>query len=327
MTNRTRSVCFRLLVLAAIFAGVALIGLSFWRILFAPVDTSRINRQFIGITYGSVSKTQTMNVYLPNEGIAPYPTIMVIHGGGFMMGDATSGDLAGMFTALDRGYAIASVNYRLSGEATFPAAVSDVRAAVRYLKANAYRYDLDVDRLAVWGVSAGGNLAAMVGTTPNVEGLNGDNLENLEYDSSVRAVIDWFGPIEFLEMDRQFEELGINPVLGKTDRPGSPESRYVGKVISEDPDLTHMAAPSSYLDTLDPTTAPRFFIQHGTADANVPCTQSENFAKELKVAIGSDKVIFHALEGAGHGTPEFSSEPNLDLVFEFLETALRALSP
>ena len=325
MTYSNRSFRIRILVIAAILFGA--IAFLILRRVFAPVDTSHIDRKYIDVRYGNVSETQTVNIYLPNVGAGPFPTIVVIHGGGFMMGNATSGELADMFTGLDRGFAIASVNYRLSGEATFPAAVSDVRAAVRFLKSNADRYNLDSDRLAVWGASAGGNLAAMVGTTPHVDALNGDNLENLEFDSSVRAVVDWFGPIRFLEMDQQFATLGIEPMLGKTDRAGSPESRYIGKLISADPDLTRRAAPSSYIDTLEPTTAPSFFIQHGTDDANVPLLQSENLARALEAAIGIDKVSYHVIDGAGHGTSEFSSTENLDMVFTFLQRTLDVEAP
>ena len=318
----------RPIVLALLIIGVVIVLLRMsgvWNMLFGAVDTSHITTQYIDVPYSSVSDTQTVNIYLPNAqdaGNAPYPVIVVIHGGGFMSGSATSGDLADMFEGLNRGYAIASINYRLSGEATFPAAVSDVRAAVRFLKANAAKYDLDTNRMAVWGASAGANLAAMVGTTPTVDALNGDAQENLAYDSSVQAVVDWFGPIEFLAMDAQFEQLGIEPALGATDRERSPESRYIGQIISADPGLTERANPSSYIDSLDPASAPRFFIQHGTADANVPILQSENFANALTEAFGADKVVYNVLEGAGHGTEEFSTVENLDLIFAFLDETL-----
>ena len=322
----------RLIALVILIVGVAVVvwlrSSGVWNMLFGAVDTSHITTQYIDVPYSSVSETQTVNIYLPNQAEGddarggPYPVIVVIHGGGFMSGSATSGDLADMFEGLNRGYAIASINYRLSSEATFPAAVNDVRAAVRFLKANGDRYDLDTTRMAVWGASAGANLAAMVGTTPTVDALNGDAQENLEYDSSVQAVVDWFGPIEFLAMDEQFESLGIEPALGATDREESPESRYIGQIISADPERTERANPTHYIDTLDPASAPHFFIQHGTADANVPILQSENFAKALTEALGADKVVYHVLDGAGHGTEEFSTQENLDLIFAFLDETL-----
>lgn len=310
-----------LLIVIALAAGYATGMLQM--ILQLPVDTSEIDSKFENLAYGSVSETQTLNIYHPNDGEGPFPVIVVIHGGGFMMGSATSGDLSPMFEGVNRGYALASVNYRLSSEATFPAAVNDVRAAVRFLKANAEQYNLDADRMAVWGASAGANLASMVGTTAQVDALNGDTLENLDQSSAVQAVVDWFGPIEFLTMDAQFDALGIEPALGATDREGSPESRYIGTMISAEPILTNQANPTTYIDTMDPATAPQFFIQHGTADANVPILQSENFANALRSAIGDDKVAYHIIEGAGHGTDEFSTKENLDLIFGFLDGVLK----
>ncbi len=290
--------------------------------LFAPIDTSDIETQFTDVAYASTSETQTLDVYLPNEGEGPFPVIIAIHGGGFMSGNSRSRDIADAFEGLDRGYAVVSVNYRLSGEATFPAAVTDVRAAVRFLKANGDQYDLDTSRLAVWGASAGGNLASMVGTTPTTAALDGDTAENLAFDSSVQAVVNFFGPIDFLTMDEQFSTLGIEPALGATDRDDSPESRYLGQIITADPKLTSRANPASYLDSLDPGLAPAFFIQHGTDDANVPILQSADFAAALVAALGEDKVTYRTIEGAGHGTDEFSTPENLDLVFSFLDTAL-----
>ncbi len=322
-TNRYVVVGILLVVLILVVVVIQLIPDNMMNLIFqGSVDTGDINTQYIDIPYGTVSDTQTLNVYLPNDGDGPFPVIVVIHGGGFMAGNATSGDLSAMFEGLNRGYAVASINYRLSGEATFPAAVNDVRAAIRFLKANAEQYQLDMTKMAVWGPSAGGNLAAMVGTTPEVDTLNGDNRENLDYSSHVQAVVVWFGPIEFHTMDKQFETLGIEPALGATDREGSPESRYIGQIISANPELTQQAYPSTYINSLDAETAPHFFIQHGTADANIPILQSENFAAALTTVLGPNKVTYGIIEGAGHGTEEFSTEENLDLVFAFIDEAL-----
>lgn len=287
------------------------------------VDTSAIKTQYTDIPYGTVSDTQTLNIYLPNEGEGPFPVIVAIHGGGFMMGSATGGDVAAMLEGVNRGYAVVSVNYRLSGEAKFPAAVNDVRAAVRFVKANAKKYNLDANRMAVWGDSAGGNLASMIGTTANVNSLNGDNQENLEYTSAVQAVVDWFGPLEFLKMDEQFKASGITPMMGTTSNESSAESQYIGQIITADPALTAQANPGAYIDTLSADSAPSFFIEHGTADSNVPTQQSVDFANRLISAIGEEKVTLTLLEGAGHGTSEFTTQENLDAVFAFLDGILK----
>ena len=289
----------------------------------SSVDTSDIKTQYTDVAYGTVSSRQTLNIYLPNEGEGPFPVIVAIHGGAFKMGSATGGDVAAMLEGVNYGYAVVSINYRLSGEATFPAAVNDCKAAIRFIKANAPTYNLDADRIAVWGDSAGGNLAAMVGTTGNVTTLNGDNQENLDYSSAVQAVVDWFGPLNFLEMDAQFAASGITPAMGATSSETSPESQYIGQLITKDPELTQQANPATYINTMAEETAPSFLIEHGTADANVPTQQSVDFADLLIPAIGEDKVTLVLLDGAGHGTSEFTAQENLDRVFAFLDQVLK----
>jgi acetyl esterase/lipase len=289
----------------------------------SSLDTSSIKTQYSDVAYGTVAVNQTLNVYLPNEGEGPFPVIVAIHGGAFKMGSATGGDVAAMLEGVNRGYAVVSINYRLSSEAIFPAAVNDCKAAIRFIKANAEKYNLNPDKVAVWGDSAGGNLASMIGTSGNVNTLDGDNKENLDYSSSVQAVVDWFGPLDFLKMDEQFEAEGITPKFGKTSIESSPESQYIGQLITNDSELTEKANPENYISTMKAETAPSFLIQHGTADSNVPSQQSINFAAQLIEAVGDNKVKLELLEGAGHGTEEFTSKENLDKVFEFLDSILK----
>ena len=287
------------------------------------LDTSAITNQYNDVVYGAMSAAQTLNIYLPNEGEGPFPIIFAIHGGAFKMGSATGGDVAAMLEGVNRGYAVVSINYRLSGEAIFPAAVNDCKAAIRFVKANAEKYNLDPEKVAVWGDSAGGNLASMIGTTADVTALNGDNAENEAYSANVQAVVDWFGPLDFLKMDEQFVAAGITPAFGKTSSETSPESQYIGQLITIDPELTSQANPETYITNLNADTAPSFLIQHGTADANVPTQQSIDFAALLAKAIGEDKVTLELLEGAGHGTEEFTNADNLDTVFSFLDRVLK----
>ncbi len=286
-------------------------------------DVNSVQTEFLDIAYGSISSAQTLNIYLPNEGEGPFPVIVAIHGGAFKMGSATGGDVASMLEGVNRGYVVVSINYRLSGEAIFPAAVNDCKAAIRFIKANAQQYNINPDKIAVWGDSAGGNLASMVGTTGNIDTLNGANQENLSFDSKVQAVVDWFGPLDFLKMDEQFAASGITPVFGKTSSETSPESSYIGELITNNPKLTQSANPASYISTMNLESAPSFLIQHGTSDANVPVQQSIDFADQLKAYVGESKVKLVLLEGAGHGTDEFNTTENLDIVFEFLDSVLK----
>jgi len=282
-------------------------------------DDSAIKNKFLGISYSTLSETQKLNIYLPNEGEGPFPVIVAIHGGAFKMGDRTGGDLAPMLEGVNRGYAVVTVDYRLSGEAIFPAAVNDVKAAIRFIRQNSEKYGLNPDRIATWGDSAGGNLAAIAGTTGGTDELYDPLLGMTDVSDKITAVVDWFGPLDFLKMDEQFEASGINPAFGKTSAATSPESAYIGQLITEVPEKTALADPSHYVSADDPA----FFIQHGTMDANVPKEQSINFADYLKKVISEEKVTLILIEGAAHGGDQFSSNENLDLVYEFLDKYMK----
>ncbi|HEX9059545.1 MAG TPA: dockerin type I domain-containing protein, partial [Clostridia bacterium] len=198
----------------------------------SEIDTSSIKTKYINLAYGSVSKTQTLDIYLPNEGSGPFPVIIAIHGGAFLGGSSKGTDIAPMLEGgINHGYAVVSLNYRLSSEAKFPAGVNDVKAAVRFVRANASKYKLNTDKISAWGFSSGGFLVSMLGTTGNVSTLNGDTQDNLNYSSDVKAVVDWSGHIDFLTMDDQFRASGIQSAFGNTNDASSPASQLIGQLI------------------------------------------------------------------------------------------------
>jgi len=198
--------------------------------------------------------------------------------------------------------------------------VHDLKAAVRFLKAHASEYRLDATRVVAWGGSAGGNLAAMLGTTAGDAYLEGTEGET-KTSSAVQAVVDWYGPVSFSTMDAEFKALGATPKMGATSSASSPESGYIGKTVGtpEAEPLVRLANPASYIDPTDPP----FYIQHGTTDTNVPLTQSANFAGMLAASIGTGKVIFEKLEGAGHGGSAFNADANLAKIYAFMDAALK----
>lgn len=287
----------------------------------STLDASTITNKWLDVAYASASESEKLDIYLPNEGEGPFPVIIAIHGGAFMMGTKTGGDVTAMLGGLERGYAVVSVEYRLSGEAIFPAQINDIKAAIRFLRANATTYNLDPNKFATWGGSAGGSLSALAGTSGDVVALQDDSLGNADQSDRVQAAVDWFGPIYFSLMDQQFADLGLTPKMGATSSSSSPESAYLGATVgtTEAEAAVTAASPQTYISADDPA----FMIQHGTADTNIPITQSIDFSKLLTDTLGADKVIFEQLEGAGHGTSEFSTAENVAKVLDFLDSQLK----
>lgn len=271
---------------------------------------------YADVAYASVSSAQKLDLYLP-EGDGPFPLVLLVHGGAFMMGDKAAGDATtGVDQLLSLGYAVASVNYRLSGEALAPAQIQDIKAAVRFLRANAQEYKLNPAKFGAWGGSAGGSLVALLGTSCNVAELEGADLGNADQSSCVQAVVDWFGPIDFLQMDSQFSGTSCP---ANHDEANSPESMLVGAPIQDVPEKVAQVNSITYVSTDDPA----FFIEHGTADCNVPPQQSQLLYDALKSALGEEKVTLTFLEGAGHGGSQFTADANLKLVTDFFDQYLK----
>jgi acetyl esterase/lipase len=268
---------------------------------------------FTDLAYADQSEAQKLDLYIPTAGDGPFPVVVMVHGGGFMFGDKADGaGLTGVDQLLEAGYAVASINYRLSGEAIWPAQINDAKAAVRFLRANAAQYNLDPEHVGAWGASAGGNLVAMLGTTCDVTELEGADLGNADQSSCVQAVVDWFGPIDFLAMDAQFTGTACPATHDAAD---SPESMLVGAPIQTVPEIVATTNPMNYIDATD---AP-FLIQHGSADCNIPPVQG----KDLADALGADKATYTLIDGAGHGGSQFETPENLQVVLDFLNQHLK----
>ena len=274
------------------------------------------------------SSSQYMDGYLPEiKAGEKAPAILYIHGGAWMGGSAR-GCNAGFFDRLVKaGYAVFSLNYRLSSEAAFPRPMNDAKAAVRWIRAHAKELNLDPDHIGTIGDSSGGHMAGFLGTTSNLKGLMmGDIGDNAEYSSSVQAVVDLFGPMNVLTMDQQAAE-SVGSMMGRHDADGGPYSNYVGVGIASirktDPAPAQRADPGMYAHTLDPKTAPAFLIQHGTADNVVPIGSSKEFRDTVAKYIGDEKAIFESFEGAAHEDGRFFDEKNSKRVIEFLDKYLK----
>lgn len=245
---------------------------------------------------------QKLDLYLPAEG-ENRPLIVWIHGGAFRMGSKEGNENDQLpFDYVTQGYALASLNYRLSQHAIFPAQIEDCKAAVRWLRAHSAEFKLDPDRFASWGPSAGGHLAAMLGTAGHVAELEVG--AHLDFSSRVQCVVDYFGPTDFLQMDTQRLPDGMIH-----DAADSPESELVGGPIQEYPEKVARANPVTYV-TAD---SPPFLIVHGDCDPLVPYGQSLLLVDALQ-KVGGD-VTFYTVAGAGHGRFTDPKVPELTAAF------------
>lgn len=266
-----------------------------------PTSDSAVYRDLAYVDDGH--ERQRLDLYIP-PAPGPLPLIVWIHGGAFRMGDKGDRIPAEM---LAQGYAIASVNYRLSQHARWPAQIEDCKAAVRWLRAHAATYGFDPRRVASWGESAGGHLAAMLGTAGHERSL--DVGAHLDQPSDVQAVVDFFGPTDFLQMDAH------RPTDGMVhDTPDSPESQLVGGPIQERPAEVARANPITYVTAA----APPFLVVHGDRDPLVPYHQSSLLVAALEAA--GVPVRFYTVAGGRHGG--FTDPQIPPLVQQFLAAHL-----
>ncbi|MEH7098289.1 alpha/beta hydrolase [Neobacillus vireti] len=250
------------------------------------------------------------DIYLPKLKKRPLPVIIWLHGGGWRFGDRKLGpDFTQYFAS--KGYAMVSIDYRLSDEDTFPAQIHDVKTAVRWVKTIAGEYGLNGNKIGLWGSSAGGHLAAIATTTePNQ--FIGENPLYPNMTSEVQAVAIGYGPMDFLQIDEQRELYGISeedpesvqiPKDKKTSDPDSFESLFLGSPILTCTERVKEANPLTYVKA----GLPPFLIMHGLSDVAVPAHQSKLLYQEL--AEKENHVSLFLIKGLGHG---FLNRTNLD---------------
>jgi acetyl esterase/lipase len=267
------------------------------------------------IRYATSSPAQLLDLYRPSSGAGPFPTIVWIHGGGWQSGSRAS--VAQILGLVCQGYAIASIDYRLSGEAVFPAQIHDVKAAIRFLRANATTHNLDANRFVAAGSSAGGHLAALAGVSRGVAALEDLSLGNATVSSAVQAVIDWYGPSDLAQMDAQLLAQGCGAGRAHHNDADSGESRLLGCALP-DCDRARLAAvnPITYVDRDDPP----FMILHGDLDCTVPTAQSRLLGDAL---VAARRCPWQGtVVGAAHGGPAWTSPEVQATSVSFLRAAL-----
>jgi acetyl esterase/lipase len=249
---------------------------------------------------------QHLDLFVPKEGAGPFPLVVWIHGGGWQSGSRAGA--GGVLRLTPFGYAAASIDYRLTDVAKFPAQIEDCKAAIRWLRAHAAQYRIDPDRIGVWGASAGGHLVALLGTTGNTREF--DVGANLDVSSRVQAVCDFYGPSDFLATINSPNAHVLNTADG-------PVGKLLGGPPSEMADAARRASPVTYVAK---DNAP-FLIVHGTLDPTVPPTQSQ-ILYDMLMQTGVEAQL-HFIPGAKHGGPEFSTPEVNAMIRAFFDRHLK----
>ena len=292
----------RILILLPAVAVLALV-------MNAPAQTSNTLKVTRDIIYASPgNEPQTLDLYVPTGRASPPPIVIYIHGGGW---EAGSKDHPLPLGLTAQGFALASINYRLSQVAIWPAQIFDCKAAVRWVRANASKFGYNADQIGLVGDSAGGHLVALLATTAGVQKLEGDE-GNVGTSSAVQAVVDYYGPTDFISLADQ-----VTP--GQRANLNNPVTHLFGTPIwnngpvIDKQDVAKEASPVTYVSA---QSAPTFII-HGDHDPIVPVQQSIEFHDALKKA-GADSTLV-IVKGGGHG---FNDPPSALAATEFLKRHL-----
>lgn len=275
-------------------------------VILSFTSLSVFSQQHKNIVYATVGERQLLvDIYLPENNSNPY-LVVWIHGGAWHSGSKEDPPKG----LLENGYALASVDYRLSVEAPFPAMIHDIKASIRFLRANAKKYGYNADKIIVAGSSAGAHLAALIGTVNGNTELEGTLGSYLSTSSNVQATVDLYGPSNFLTILEQSTPHGISvraPALAV----------LLGQPVDMVPELAKLASPVYQVDATDPP----MFIAHGDQDIQVPISQAHELHGVLKKA--GVKVQFEVIHGAGHGSSDYYQPEFTQKIVAFLEEVLK----
>ncbi|MBO4800498.1 MAG: alpha/beta hydrolase [Bacteroidaceae bacterium] len=283
---------------------------------FGGFQMPQNNATFKDLNYaGDDLEAHRLDIYLPEKKQDKYKVIVAIYGSAWFSNNMKVITFMSLGKPLvDAGFAVVSINHRSSGDAKFPAQIQDVKAALRFIRANADKYQLDTTFVGITGFSSGGHLSALAGvtngmktrtvgsTTVDLEGTVGGNLE---HSSRVDAVVDWFGPVDMAHME--------NCETVKDEK--SPEAALIGGAPKDNPDLIALISPITYVSPQ----CPPFLVFHGQADNVVPHCQGENFSKALKEAGRLEEFI--SVPDGQHGPVTFNEQTFRRMTDFFLKQA------
>jgi acetyl esterase/lipase len=270
-----------------------------------PASSAELVQADIPYAVDRAGEPLRLDLYMP-DAVAP-PLVVWIHGGAWENGDKSAMPLAPI---IERGFAVASLDFSPASKAPFPGQVHEIKAAIRFLRAQAKRFGYDADRIGVAGASSGAHLAAVVGTSNGPGELEGTLGEHRDQSSEVHAIVSYFAATNLTTILAQSTPFGLNirePAL----------VRLLGAAPKEAEPLARLASPVFQVDARDPP----LLLLHGDQDPQMPINQSHELAGAYeREGLDVDFVVVH---GAAHGGSAFYSPENVERVAAFLQKHLR----
>ena len=287
------------------------------------IDVTQFRKVLLDLAYANQSPNQILDIWYPDNEMDAYPVVVLFHGGAFGTGHKRSFYISSMAKPVLQGYAVVTVEYRLYSEANWPAQLIDAKAAIRYLRAHAAEFQLDPNRIAVWGNSAGGCVTQLLATTadnPDMDDLTvGENAS-----SAVQAAIAWYSVNDFVTQE-QFttdtcvlrDASGASDGMVPEDARGSdsPLTKVLGYNPLYYPEKAVIQSPISYVDE----SCPPMLLQHGTGDMIVDYHQSVYMYKKVSAICGEDRVKLDLFKAEPHGSQVIKADKNVTACIDFLD--------
>lgn len=265
------------------------------------IDMDQFKKTTLNIPYTDTQNDrQQLDIVYPSIGNPPHKVIVAIHGGGWSSGDRKSASLKMIQMATQQGYAVINVGYRLTDEAKWPAQLHDVKAAIRFIRANAKQYRFDTRNIVVWGNSAGGHLASMLAATNGMEEMEDLAMGNSKSSSKIQGVLSWYG---------------ISDVSKLPDASINIANKLMGYNVRDKAEEAKVASPIHYINN----NFPPIFMIHGTNDRIVPFEQAVEFAKAINQITGKRQASLKLHINAGHSDNQIKTVANVDESLNFVD--------
>ena len=285
------------------------------------IDVSGIKRKWLDVAYADQSPAQKLDIFLPDEGEGPFPVYIFMHGGAYLFGAKRDAQLFHAIDGVTKGYAVVSVEQRLAGEAQFPYGLFDLKAAIRYLRANAAQYKLDPEKFALAGDSAGAYYAIMCAATQDIPGFEDETMGNAGVSSKVQAVIGFYGCYDLMKMlPPEMPE----PPKGAAPGPGAggpPMPDLYQSLVGAKPraiyGLMYFTNPFNFITE----NFPPILIQAGTKDQIVPPSQSQMLYDKVVEKCGEGRAELEFFEGWNHGgfSTDWYEPKHQGHIYQFLD--------